>query len=99
MTWWVWALIVWALTASVVVAWLIVALAVRVETLAALRAERDRYWATEEGSAPVLLMFGVNTRAGITYVIALYRRLTLACGARLTRIVRDLGVVGRSTGS
>ncbi len=78
MAWWVWALIVWALTASAVVAWLTVALAVRVETLEALRAERDLYWATEEG---------------------LCRRLTLACGAHLTRIFRDLGVVGRSTGS
>ena len=98
MTWWVWALIVWALTASAVVAWLTVALAVRVETLEALRAQRDLYWATEEGGAPVLLTFDVNARAGITDVVALCRRLTLACGAHLNRIFRDLGVVGRSTG-
>ena len=98
MTWWVWALIVWALTASAVVAWLTVALAVRVETLEALRAERDLYWAPEEGGALVLLTFGVNARVGISHVVALCRRLTLACGAHLNRIFRDLGVVGRSTG-
>ena len=45
MTWWVWALIVWALTASAVVAWLTVALAVRVETLEALREQDARFLA------------------------------------------------------
>lgn len=85
MAWWVWPLIAWALMASVAAAWLTAVLAVRVGTLEALRAERDRHWATGEGEAPVLLTFGVSVRVATAYVVALFRRLARDCGARLRR--------------
>ena len=44
MAWWTWALILWAMTASVAVLWLVARLSAKVELLAEDAADRDDLW-------------------------------------------------------